>query len=73
MEGNFSSIHENDRYRRQVAFAELGKAGQARLLGARVAIVGVGALGSVIAERLVRSGRNESGWWRNLLFVLPYA
>lgn len=56
MEGNFSSIHENDRYRRQVAFAELGKAGQARLLGARVAIVGVGALGSVIAERLVRSG-----------------
>ena len=46
----------NDRYRRQTAFAELGKAGQDRLTGSRVAIVGVGALGSVIAERLVRAG-----------------
>lgn len=47
---------ENDRYRRQSAFAELGKAGQSRLASSRIGIVGVGALGSVIAERLVRAG-----------------
>ncbi len=46
----------NDRYRRQTAFAEFGKAGQARLATSRVGIVGVGALGSVIAERLARAG-----------------
>ncbi len=46
----------NDRYRRQSAFAEFGKAGQARLAASRVGIVGVGALGSVIAERLARAG-----------------
>jgi adenylyltransferase/sulfurtransferase len=45
-----------DRYSRQVRFASLGPAGQARLAGARVAIVGCGALGSVVAMTLVRAG-----------------
>jgi molybdopterin-synthase adenylyltransferase len=45
-----------DRYRRQTAFAGIGKAGQTRLAEAKVVVVGVGALGSVIAERLVRAG-----------------
>jgi adenylyltransferase/sulfurtransferase len=45
-----------DRYRRQSAFGKLGKIGQERLRNSRIAIVGVGALGSVIAERLGRMG-----------------
>ncbi len=50
------AIPANDRYRRQSAFAELGRAGQLKLSASRVCVVGVGALGSVIAERLVRAG-----------------
>ncbi len=45
-----------DRYRRQKAFHRIGNEGQQRLASARVCLVGVGALGSVIAERLVRAG-----------------
>jgi adenylyltransferase/sulfurtransferase len=48
-----------DRYRRQTAFASLGKAGQEKLANSKVAIVGIGALGSVIAERLGRAGVGE--------------
>lgn len=46
----------NDRFRRQASFAPLGKEGQAKLESSRVAIVGMGALGSAIAERLIRMG-----------------
>ncbi|MCX7413251.1 MAG: ThiF family adenylyltransferase [Planctomycetia bacterium] len=45
-----------ERYSRQVRFAPLGAAGQARLAAARVAVVGCGALGSVVALTLVRAG-----------------
>jgi len=45
-----------DRYSRQVRFAPLGADGQVRLADARVAIVGCGALGSVVAMTLVRAG-----------------
>ena len=45
-----------DRYSRQVRFAPLGAEGQTRLAAARVAIVGCGALGSVVAMALVRAG-----------------
>jgi len=45
-----------DRYRKQIRFAPLGKAGQRRLREARVLLVGVGALGSHIASSLVRAG-----------------
>ena len=44
------------RYRRQMRFVPLGDEGLERLATSRVAVVGVGALGSVIAERLVRAG-----------------
>ena len=47
-----------DRYRRQIRFAPLGEAGQRKLSGSRVLICGCGALGSVVADALVRSRRN---------------
>jgi adenylyltransferase/sulfurtransferase len=46
----------DDRYSRQVRFAGVGAAGQARLLAAKVTIVGCGALGSFQAEALARAG-----------------
>ena len=45
-----------DRYSRQVRYAPIGAAGQARLAAARVAIVGCGALGGAAAVALVRAG-----------------
>ncbi len=44
------------RYRKQTLFAPLGEEGQERLLLGRALIVGCGALGSVVAETLVRAG-----------------
>ncbi len=46
----------DDRHSRQTRFAQVGPAGQERLRAARVAIVGVGALGSAVAELLARAG-----------------
>jgi molybdopterin/thiamine biosynthesis adenylyltransferase len=46
----------NERYSRQVLFPGIGEAGQLRLTGSRVAIVGCGATGSAIASLLARSG-----------------
>ncbi len=45
-----------DRYSRQILFREIGEEGQRRLRGSRVVVVGVGALGSVSSEMLVRAG-----------------
>ncbi|MEO2077506.1 MAG: ThiF family adenylyltransferase [Bacillus sp. (in: firmicutes)] len=45
-----------DRYSRQILFKAIGEEGQMKLLKSRVAVVGVGALGTVIANHLVRSG-----------------
>jgi adenylyltransferase/sulfurtransferase len=45
-----------DRYSRQIRFAPIGEAGQQRLLASRIGIVGLGALGTVIADQLVRAG-----------------
>jgi adenylyltransferase/sulfurtransferase len=45
-----------DRYHRQILLPQIGRKGQARLAAARVLLVGCGALGSVIAEQLVRGG-----------------
>ena len=47
---------ERLRYSRQILFAGLGEAGQQQLLGAHVAIVGCGALGSFQAAALARAG-----------------
>ncbi len=44
------------RYERQFRFLPLGEEGQRRLLAARALICGCGALGSVIANTLVRAG-----------------
>lgn len=44
------------RYDRQARFAPLGAAGQERISAGRVAIIGVGALGSVVCELLARAG-----------------
>ncbi|TWT37752.1 Molybdopterin-synthase adenylyltransferase [Posidoniimonas corsicana] len=45
-----------DRYAKQVRFAPIGEPGQRALRESSVLVVGCGALGSVIAETLVRSG-----------------
>jgi molybdopterin/thiamine biosynthesis adenylyltransferase len=44
------------RYSRQIRFAPLGEAGQAKIRAASVAIVGCGALGTVQAEAMARAG-----------------
>ena len=45
-----------ERYSRQILFQPIGVAGQKRLAEARVAIVGCGATGSVLASLLARAG-----------------
>ena len=47
---------ERERYSRQILFAGLGEAGQARLLKAHAAILGCGALGSFQVAALARAG-----------------
>lgn len=44
------------RYSRQTIFKYFGEAGQEKLLSSRAAIIGLGALGTVIANNLCRSG-----------------
>jgi molybdopterin/thiamine biosynthesis adenylyltransferase len=44
------------RYSRQERFSGLGLEGQRRIRAARVTIVGIGALGSVLAEMMARAG-----------------
>ncbi len=46
----------SSRYRRASQFAQLGVAGQTRIEQSKVLVAGCGALGSMIAERLARSG-----------------
>lgn len=46
----------NERYSRQILFAEIGREGQQKLLDSRVLIVGCGALGASHAEMLSRAG-----------------
>jgi len=49
-------LTERSRYARQEAFTGIGREGQGRLRSARVLLVGAGALGSALAETLVRGG-----------------
>ena len=51
-----SPNEQPDRYARQVRFTPIGDQGQARIAAATVSILGCGALGSVAAEILARSG-----------------
>ncbi|MDR0357685.1 MAG: ThiF family adenylyltransferase [Clostridiales Family XIII bacterium] len=45
-----------ERYKRQITFEGIGEAGQKKLSEARVCIIGTGALGTIIANSLCRSG-----------------
>src|SRR5271154_3273614 len=47
---------QREKYSRQILFAGIGDAGQQKLLGASAVLVGCGALGTVVANLLVRSG-----------------
>ncbi len=46
----------HERYSRQILFSEIGEAGQQRLLESSAVIVGCGALGTALANLLVRAG-----------------
>jgi adenylyltransferase/sulfurtransferase len=50
------SLELDDRYSRQVLFPGIGTEGQRKLQSARVAVVGCGATGSVLASLLARAG-----------------
>jgi adenylyltransferase/sulfurtransferase len=54
-----SAAARSVRYSRQEIFTPIGREGQARLRASRVAIVGCGALGSQLAETMVRAGAGE--------------
>ncbi|WP_068617476.1 MoeB/ThiF family adenylyltransferase [Paenibacillus tuaregi] len=54
--GSTDSRSSADRYSRQERFTPIGRNGQLKLLGSKVLIVGVGALGTGIAETLARAG-----------------
>jgi molybdopterin-synthase adenylyltransferase len=45
-----------ERYSRQILFSPIGETGQQRLSESRVAIVGMGALGTTLANHMVRAG-----------------
>jgi molybdopterin/thiamine biosynthesis adenylyltransferase len=45
-----------EKYSRQILFSGIGKQGQDRLLGSRVAIIGCGAIGAASANLLARAG-----------------
>src|SRR5580658_5026930 len=49
-------MNQSDRYNRQRILPQIGGDGQRRLAEARVLLIGCGALGSVLAELLVRAG-----------------
>src|SRR5207249_4709827 len=54
--GSWKPLAPDERYSRQVRFAPIGEAGQARINASRVTLVGLGALGTVAADLLVRAG-----------------
>lgn len=47
---------ERDRYSRQILFSGIGERGQERILASSAVLVGCGALGTVLANLLVRAG-----------------
>ncbi|UKS24385.1 ThiF family adenylyltransferase [Paenibacillus sp. HWE-109] len=46
----------DSRYSRQILFSPIGTEGQRKLVNSRIAIVGMGALGTVLANHMVRAG-----------------
>ncbi|MBX3420833.1 MAG: ThiF family adenylyltransferase [Pirellulaceae bacterium] len=55
-DGVAPAVGSTNRYVRQERFSQIGQEGQQRLRDSQVLVVGCGALGSMIAERLTRSG-----------------
>jgi molybdopterin/thiamine biosynthesis adenylyltransferase len=51
-----NEFHSPERYSRQTRFGGIGKAGQERISAGRVTVCGCGALGTVLANALVRAG-----------------
>src|SRR5215510_8066525 len=49
-------IPDLERYSRQIRFPGIGRNGQEKLASARVTLIGCGALGTVIANHVVRAG-----------------
>src|SRR4051812_38882346 len=49
----------SDRYVRQALFRSIGRDGQDKLKNTHVALIGCGALGSAVADLLVRAGVGE--------------
>ena len=49
-------VDKLERYSRQILFGPIGIEGQEKLMNSRTVIVGMGALGTVIANHLVRAG-----------------
>ncbi|WP_091742039.1 ThiF family adenylyltransferase [Marininema mesophilum] len=47
---------DRERFSRQILFSPIGEKGQTRLAGARVAVIGLGALGTALAHHMARSG-----------------
>lgn len=50
------NMKSQDRYSRQTLFAPIGPEGQRRIAASRILIVGMGALGTVLASHMVRAG-----------------
>jgi adenylyltransferase/sulfurtransferase len=49
-------LPQDDRYSRQIRFAPIAETGQQKLASARVLIVGLGALGTVASDQIIRAG-----------------
>src|SRR2546423_13740395 len=54
--GRWKPLPLDERYSRQIRFAPIGEAGQQRLAASRVLLIGIGALGTVTADQIVRAG-----------------
>src|SRR5215471_1394319 len=54
--GSWKVLQQDDRYSRQTRFAPIGEVGQRKLEASRVLLIGLGALGTVVSDQLVRAG-----------------